>query len=102
MGTPRLTWRDLLVITRQSPPTSALFRAENPDSWVWGMTEHLLAVIADEIAVGNWQRQGRPNATRPKPIPRPGMQEPEMRHFGKGALPLSELDAWIAEQESAA
>jgi hypothetical protein len=31
LGTVRLSWRDLWVIVQQSPRTSALFKARNPD-----------------------------------------------------------------------
>lgn len=37
----------------------------------WTNEAHLLALVADAIQFGNWQRVGDENATKPKPIPRP-------------------------------
>jgi hypothetical protein len=73
LGTEWLTWGDLLAIVRQSPRGSALSRAINGESDIWGLPEHLLAGIADLIALGNWQRGGDEKAKRPDMIPRPGL-----------------------------
>lgn len=48
---------------------------------VWGLTEQLLAAIADGVRVGNWQRGGDKKVKRPKPIPRPGVVDPSARKF---------------------
>lgn len=45
----------------------------------WTVTDYLTAVVADQLAVANYQRfkaSGGKGGTKPKPIPRPG-QEPE-------------------------
>lgn len=91
LGSPTLTWRDLLVITREAPPSSALRRAQTGG---WGITEYLLAVVADELAIANWQRQGKRGAPRPKPIPRPG-QTGEV--FGSDPIPIAEFNSWWEE-----
>ncbi len=99
LGTPRLSWRDLLVIVRQSPRESALARATHGSDALWGLTDHLLAEVVDELAVANWQRQGKAHARRPKPIPRPGKKS-QVQRVGSDPLPIAELDAWIAAAES--
>lgn len=70
LGTPALTWRDLLVIVRQSPPGCAVHRALDPDTWRWGLSEQLLALNADYAAIAAWQRSGDSKAPRPDPLPR--------------------------------
>lgn len=89
----RTSWADLLVICKQAPQTSALYRAVDPD-WRWGLREQLLAAAVDALNGANWQRgQGR-EQDRPKPIPRPGV-EPDAKQFGRGALPVDEMADWL-------
>ena len=95
LGTPALTWRDLIVFLRQAPRTSAYTRAREPERASWGVTDYLLATIADALAVANWQRasQGRrAPGPRPKPIPRPGAEEKQV--FGRGAIRISDFNEW--------
>lgn len=104
LGTPELTWRDLFVICRQSPRTSALFRALAPEEAPWGMAEHLLAEAVYALRIGNWMQTDdaakRRSHTRPKPIPRPGVQDDtvERKTFGKGdAVPIDAMRSWLDE-----
>ena len=95
LGTERLSWRDLLVFLRQAPRTSAYTRAREPERSAWGVTDYLLATIADALAVANWQRgsQGRrAPGPRPKPITRPGAEEKQV--FGRGAIRIRDFDDW--------
>lgn len=48
----------------------------------WGLREQLLALNADLVAGGNWQRGGG-KGPRPKPIKRPGAG-PDEKQFGTG------------------
>jgi hypothetical protein len=73
LGSEELSWRDLLVIVRQSPRGSAVSRAVNGEMDLWGLPEQLMAGIADILAVANWQRAGDDKAKRPDPLPRPGI-----------------------------
>lgn len=63
---------------------------------MWSTTDYLLAVVADALAIGNWQRSGG-KGPRPKPITRPGKETG--KRMGK-ARPLHEakrvLEAWRA------
>jgi hypothetical protein len=60
LGTEKLTWRDLLVIVRHSPHTSALAReVAGPEMTAWNtgaVTAWLLAMVTDLLQVANWQR----------------------------------------------
>lgn len=93
LGTERLNWRDLWVIVNNLPRTSALVRAVAGEDAQWGLLEHLTAVVADAVEVGNWQRQGKAHAPKPKPIPRPGAKS-EAKKFGSDPIPIKDFDAW--------
>lgn len=98
LGTDALSWRDLLVIVKQSPRGSALSRAVNGEDDFWGLPEHLLAGIFDLLASANWQRGGDEKAKRPDPFPRPGVgrrralgMDGEVIASGKG-VSIEEMD----------
>lgn len=97
LGTKRLTWRDLLVITRHSPPGNAIDRAMNPDEFMWGLPEQLYATIVDQLRIANWMRteDGSKGRNPPEPLPRPGLVDPDQTTFGEGPLPLDELDEFL-------
>lgn len=59
----------------QAPRSSAIYRSLNPEAFVWGTQEQLLAAIADALNVANWQRGQGKKKDYPKPIPRPGVEE---------------------------
>lgn len=96
LGSSRLTWEDLRVIVAQSPPGSPLHRAKDDTRAAWdsgAVSAYLLAVIADQIAGGNWQRAGRKNAPKPKPIERPGDNK-KGTVLGSEPVKISEFDEW--------
>ncbi len=37
----------------------------------------MTAAVVDHLAVANWQRAGDKRATRPTPVPRPGLTDPD-------------------------
>ena len=96
LGTKRLTWRDLLVITRHSPPGNAIDRAMDPDH-MWGLPEQLAASIVDLLRIANWMqtKDGSKGRNQPKPLPRPGVVDPDQTIFGEGPLPIEELDEFL-------
>lgn len=96
LGSDALSWRDLLVIVQHSERDAALHRAMNPDAAPWGLSEHLLAVLADAVIQGNWMqsRDGQKNRNRPKPIPRPGAT-PDNEKFGGKAESIDAIRAWL-------
>jgi hypothetical protein len=75
LGTRRLSWRDLYVIVKHLPDTSALRREVLGEQGPWGLHGHLLAGIFDLLAVANWQRGGDENAKKPERIERPGVKK---------------------------
>lgn len=93
LGTGRLTWRDLAVIVRHSPRTSALARAVNGDETTWSLTDHLLAGVYDLLALANWQRAGKKNSPRPRPLPRPG-KAGDGKRIGKDPIPIRDFNTW--------
>lgn len=85
------------------PPdrTSAVYRATVP-GWEWGPTEHLAAAQLDVQNLLLWSKtkDGAKNRRRPKPVPRPGMEQQERATEGRfkdvEALPLDELKRKLA------
>lgn len=74
LGSPQLGWHDLHNVIRFAPTDSPLYKAYHGAYAVWAAPENqLLAQVIDHLAIGNWQRQGDPNAPRPEPYPRPGV-----------------------------
>lgn len=95
IDTGELWWRDLLVIVRQQSRDSALLRAMDPDTANWGLSEQLLAAIADAEHTALWQRGSGKKADRPKPIPRPGVESGEKKVHKGDVLPAGEMAEWL-------
>lgn len=96
LGTPALSWRDLLVVVNHSGPQSALARVTNPEMAAWAsgaVVPWLLATVADLLAAANWQRAGKNSAPKPKPIPRPD-SKPAGSRYGSEPIPVSEFEDW--------
>lgn len=98
LGTPEFTWGELLAIVQNSPRFSAFYRAQHPDEWMWTEQEHLLAAIADSLAIANWQRGNGKRSDYPRPIKRPGVTNDDVTKFGKGAIPYDEMNDWLGGQ----
>lgn len=104
LASEALSWRDLLVIVRQAPQSSAVARAVEPEQSTWGLSEQLLALVADYLAWLQWAQteDGSKNRNRPKPIPRPGVEsDDEVRKFGSDPVALNALDeflGWAADK----
>lgn len=69
-------WRE--AATRHKPSHE---QAEAVEHREWGVAEHLLADIADQLAIGNWtqalihRKKGAPAPKAPPRIPRPGVPD---------------------------
>ena len=89
-----LSWRELLVLTRhwQSLPGTATCAAVQGREH-WGVTDQLLAEIADLLATANWQRQGKPHAPKPKRFPRP-WEKAKAQKLGSDPIPVSKFADW--------
>ena len=93
VGAESFTWRDLLVIVRQSPRDSALMAEVHPDTVRWGLSEFLLAELIDISQVLLWAKtkDGANNRNRPKPYPRPGVTDPGVRRVVGASAPMDEI-----------
>ncbi|MFF0777097.1 hypothetical protein [Streptomyces sp. NPDC003720] len=77
-GHRRMTWRELRCYIRQLPSDARTRIATGDEDSIWGLQEHLTAVVIDELRAANWQRanEGAEKSKlspRPKPFPRPGV-----------------------------
>lgn len=90
--------RDMASMARYAPRESALIAALDPagNRW-WTPDTYLLALIADTLALANWQRGGGKGA-RPRRIPRP--KEPNDTEVLKGDVfdSIEEFEEWYAAQ----
>ncbi|KZM68362.1 DUF5361 domain-containing protein [Nocardia terpenica] len=93
VGTDTFDWRDLLVLVRQAPRDSALMAAAHPEAARWGQSEFLLAELVDLTALLLWAKttDGAKNRNRPRPYPRPGVDDPDTRRVTGHAVPLTEV-----------
>ena len=95
LGSDLLSWRDLYVIVRQQPSDAALARAMDPEGSAWGLSEQLLAAIADASHVRVWQAGSGKKSDRPKPIPRPGVESGSKQIHKHEVLPAGEMASWL-------
>lgn len=87
------------MIVRHAPRHSALARAVDPERAEWSLSDYLLAQIADANAWMVWSKSkdGQKNRNRPKPIPRPGLEDDstDVRVFGSDPIPIDELEDFL-------
>lgn len=101
-----LSWQALASFILHLDENSALYRELNPEQSLWAQTiktnglladihDMLAQINANLVAVGTHKK-----AKKPKPYPRPGMEDKrdDVKHFGKGALPPDELRAWFEKK----
>ncbi|WP_236567109.1 DUF5361 domain-containing protein [Nocardia sp. CY41] len=97
LGTDQLSWGDLRAIVQCARPESALVRATRPTEWQWGLTEHLLADIADSLRWLRWSKtkaaQSR-SAQPPQPIQRPGLTD-DREKYGTQPMTVTEMDKFL-------
>lgn len=101
LGSEWLTWRDLLVVVRRSPTTSALARVILGEVVEWSTAEYLLAQIADNTAWLVWAKtdDGAKGRNRPQRLRRPG--DPELdseTQYGSEPLSLEAMQEWLGWQ----
>jgi hypothetical protein len=59
----------------------------------WDLRNQLIAAAVDALRTGNWQRGQGKERDRPKPIPRPGVEQDKT--YGKEAIPIDEMVHWL-------
>lgn len=101
LGTDALWWRDLMVIVQMQPRSSALTRITEPEVAEWGLSEQLLAEVADMLHVRVWQSGKARKADQPKPIPRPGVETGEKTVHKHDVLPVAEMADWLGDDFAA-
>ena len=94
-GTDRATWNDAIALIATAGPDSALVRNAQKKDWEWNLTNQLLAHIADQQAMSAWGGKGQ----KPKPIPRPGVDDKKTETAGIQAegLTKQEMDEWLGD-----
>ncbi|WP_432095166.1 hypothetical protein [Streptomyces sp. bgisy100] len=74
----RLSSRRLAVLLAHLPRDGAVARELHDEAAEWSVTDHLLATVADQLAVSNWmfatvnRDEDADPLEYPDPIPRPG------------------------------
>ncbi|WP_369274526.1 hypothetical protein AB5J55_35415 [Streptomyces sp. R11] len=103
-----MSWRELKVFLKFLPPDSATARAvrgSSPEEEAWTLDRQLLATIADAVRENTFATVkvgGDPKKTGrlkpPRPIPRPGVEEPQKNNVikfggrhGSGAKQLAQV-----------
>ncbi|WIC40211.1 tail assembly chaperone [Gordonia phage Holliday] len=78
-GTPDFEWCDLraIILTLASDRSSALFRELYPEYVEWDLGAHLAADAVDLLHLLVWMKtkDGSKGRNRPKPYPRPGVED---------------------------
>lgn len=92
----RISPRHIAVLIAALPIDSATARAVHGPAAAWTLTDHLLATVADRLAVMSWQLGGNRKAPYPKPIPRPGIEE-KVTRYGRTTRPPGEVVAYLRQ-----
>lgn len=82
------TWHDLYIFVKTRGVTSTYQKQKiDPEKLMWNADRQLLASIVDLLAVQVWQptKDGRKGRKRPKPIPRPGVEDKSRKEEKRGA-----------------
>ncbi|OZF40747.1 hypothetical protein CH296_00375 [Rhodococcus sp. 14-2496-1d] len=69
---------------------------------MWSHTDYLLALLYDKQAEHNWMisRDGAKGIRRPKPLPRPGVEDENSntKHYGGKAIPMDQMAEKVARE----
>lgn len=77
VGTPEFEWSDLKAVVSTREYSPALFRALYPKESEWDLHAHLAADLVDLTHLLVWfkTKDGSKGRNRPKPYPRPGVED---------------------------
>lgn len=98
LGSPELSLRRLLVLLGHLPRESSTVRAIAGERARWGDSEHLLADLIDAVQSLAWQHawvHSRKKPQRPKPHPRPGVDRPGERRFGRARMTIGQARRYL-------
>ena len=70
---------------------------KDPEEVAWGISEHLLAIIADSSRARVWQEGSGKSRDKPKPIPRPGIENTERTVYKYDVLPVNDMAEFLGE-----
>lgn len=94
LGSEALTWADLIAFVAWVKTThDSALGFEIRGHAIWSIEAQLSAVVADQLAIANWQRAGKKNSPKPKPIPRP-WEKSKSTTFGKDPVKVKDFDTW--------
>jgi hypothetical protein len=104
LGTPHFEWCDLKAIISTAGPDTHLFRELYPDEWQWDLHAHMLADLIDLTHLLVWfkTKDGAKGRNRPKPYPRPGVEDEGSRTVKGTARPLDEVRSRLSVPRTAA
>lgn len=98
----RLSLRAMSEFFRHAGRGSAIYAVVHGVRAEWGYEAELLARVLEALWDANWQRQGKGNVPRPKPLQRPGQDAPEgVKHFGGAAVSIEEFHRQWNDREVA-
>lgn len=102
LGSDEFTWVDLKVVVLQNmhDNRTAIYRAMNPDTYMWGIQEQLLAEAVDTLHWLKWAKTKgatqKPPQGMPEPIPRPGIKPTDSSEVIKfDVMTQDETLAWL-------
>lgn len=93
VGTEALTWGDLRDVIKYGRQDTALALEQQGAAVLWTITDHLIAVAVDALHNANWQRGGG-KGHKPKPIPRPGVEDQNTQTLGADPIPAGDFMDW--------
>lgn len=102
VGSPGWEWPDLIAVVEATSPESALYGVLHPDSAEWTLTNHLLAVCADALRLLVWAKGKAKLADRPRPIPRPGVEDKKTRTIGSQSMDIDTLQVLLDKRRRGA
>lgn len=85
----------MLVDGLLATPDSLLYRALSDDDG-WSLTDHLLALVHDQLAIANWQRTKDGSKGKRKPRPISPLAKRGQRH-GKVDRSPDEVKRYLAQ-----
>lgn len=96
----RLSWRALAAMVAHAPRESALSQITYGGDAHWGLVEQLLARIGDAADLIAWLNSDTKRNPRPKPMPRPGVEDKPNHQFGSAESAVPESEFWARWNDS--